>query len=106
MHQTTLGQELEPGDVGEAELLAAMDWLHGRQDQIESTLAGRHLKGEAYVLYDLSSSYLEGRLCELAQIGYSRDGKPAKLQISYGAKAPTAPLPATRGPTPSSGVSI
>jgi transposase len=59
-----------------------MDWLYGRQEQIEAGLARRHLKGEGYVLYDLSSSYLEGRFCELAQIGYSRDGKPGKPQIS------------------------
>ena len=84
VHQTTLAQELELGEVTEAELLAAMDWLYGRQEQIESALAKRHLQGEGYVLYDLSSSYLEGRCCELAAIGYSRDGKPGKPQISYG----------------------
>jgi len=70
--------------VTEAELLAAMDWFYGRQEQIEAALARRHLTGEGYVLYDLSSSYLEGRCCELAQLGYSRDGKPGKPQISYG----------------------
>ena len=74
VHQTTLAQELELGEVTEAELLAAMDWLYGRQEQIEAALARRHLTGEGYVLYDLSSSYLEGRCCELAQLGYSRDG--------------------------------
>jgi Transposase DDE domain len=84
VHQTTLAQELELGDVTEAELLAAMDWLYGRQQQIEAALARRHLQGQGYVLYDLSSSYLEGRCCELAQLGYSRDGKPGKPQISYG----------------------
>ena len=84
VHQTTLAQELELGEVTEAELLAAMDWLYGRQEQIEAALARRHLTGEGYVLYDLSSSYLEGRCCELAQLGYSRDGKPGKPQISYG----------------------
>ena len=84
VHQTTLAQELELGDVGEAELLAAMDWLYGRQERIEAGLAHRHLQGEGYVLYDLSSSYVEGRCCELAALGYSRDGKPGKPQISYG----------------------
>ena len=68
----------------EAELLAAMDWPYARQEQIEAALARRHLQGEGYVLYDLSSSYLEGRCCELAQLGYSRGGKPGKPQISYG----------------------
>jgi hypothetical protein len=84
VHQTTLAQELELGDVGETELLAAMDWLYARQERIEAALARRHLQGEGYVLYDLSSSYVEGRCCELAQLGYSRDGKPGKAQISYG----------------------
>jgi hypothetical protein len=82
--QTTLASELELGEVTEAELLAAMDWLVDRQDRIEKTLAQRHLSGEGYVLYDLSSSYLEGRHCALAAMGYSRDGKRGKLQIVYG----------------------
>jgi hypothetical protein len=82
--QTTLGSELELGQVKEAELLGAMDWLIGRQDRIEQTLARRHVAEDGYVLYDLSSSYLEGRHCELAANGYSRDGKSGKLQIVYG----------------------
>ena len=84
VHQTTLAAELSLGEVTEAELLAAMDWLYERQPRIEKALARRHLQGEGFVLYDLSSSYLEGRCCELAAIGYSRDGKPGKPQISYG----------------------
>jgi hypothetical protein len=84
VHQTTLAAELELGEVTEAELLAAMDWLYDRQEQLEAALARRHLRGEGYVLYDLSSSYLEGRCCELAAVGYSRDGKPGKRPISYG----------------------
>jgi hypothetical protein len=84
VHQTTLAEELELGELTEAELLSAMDWLLARQQRIEKALARRHLQGEGFVLYDLSSSYLEGRHCELAAIGYSRDGKPGKPQISYG----------------------
>jgi hypothetical protein len=84
VHQSTLAGELELGEVTEAELLAAMDWLLERQERIERTLARRHLQGEGFVLYDLSSSYLEGRCCELAAVGYSRDGKPGKPQITYG----------------------
>jgi transposase len=64
--------------------LAAMDWLLGRQDRIERTLARRHLAGEGFVLYDLSSSYVEGRCCPLASLGYSRDGRKGTLQITYG----------------------
>jgi hypothetical protein len=82
--QTTLGLELCLGDVTEAELLAAMDWLLERQDRIERTLARRHLAGEGFVLYDLSSSYVEGRCCPLASLGYSRDGRRGTLQINYG----------------------
>jgi hypothetical protein len=86
--QTTLADELSLGEVTEAELLAAMDWLVERQDRIERTLARRHLRGEgdgnAFVLYDLSSSYMEGRCCPLATLGYSRDGVKGKLQINYG----------------------
>jgi Transposase DDE domain len=82
--QTTLADELELGDVKEAELLQAMDWLLARQDRIERALARRHLVGEGFVLYDLSSSYVEGRCCPLAQLGYSRDGKRGTLQINYG----------------------
>jgi hypothetical protein len=84
VHQTTLAEELSLGEVGEAELLSAMDWLVERQERIEGTLARRHLHGEGFVLYDLSSSYLEGRHCELGAIGYSRDAKKGKPQITYG----------------------
>src|SRR2546428_8076877 len=61
-----------------------MDWLLTRQNQIEKGLARRHLKSGALVLYDLSSSYMEGRHCSLAHVGYSRDGKKGTLQIEYG----------------------
>jgi hypothetical protein len=83
--QSTLAQELCLGEeVKEAELLKAMDWLLARQERIERGLARRHLQEGSFVLYDLSSSYLEGRECPLAARGYSRDGKRSKLQISYG----------------------
>ena len=86
--QTTLGDELSLGEVTEAELLAAMDWLLERQDRIERTFARRHLPGDgerkAFVLYDLSLSYIEGRCCPLATLGYSRDGVKGKLQVNYG----------------------
>jgi len=84
VHQSTLAGELELGEVSEAELLAAMDWLLERQERVEKALARRHLAQDGYVLYDLSSSYLEGRHCELGALGYSRDGKRGKLQITYG----------------------
>lgn len=82
--QTTLGECLGLGEVREAELMAAMDWLGERQDRIERALARRHLSGEGFALYDLSSSYVEGRCCPLAKLGYSRDKKRGKAQITYG----------------------
>jgi Transposase DDE domain len=84
LSKTTLADELSLGEVSERELLAAMDWLLERQERIERSLARRHLAGEGFVLYDLSSSYLEGRCCPLAALGYSRDGRRGKLQITYG----------------------
>jgi hypothetical protein len=82
--QTTLGEELALGEVSEPELLRAMDWLLERQQRIEQTLARRHLNDGGFVLYDLSSSYVEGRCCPLAQLGHNRDGKQGKLQVNRG----------------------
>jgi hypothetical protein len=81
---STLGSELELGNADEDELYAAMDWLLSRQERIEGRLARRHLRAGTVVLYDVSSSYVEGRNCPLAQLGYSRDGKRGTLQIVYG----------------------
>jgi hypothetical protein len=81
---SSLGVELRLSEVGEDELYAALDWLLERQGPIETALAKRHLKGGTLVLYDVSSSYVEGRCCPLAKRGYNRDGKKGKLQIVYG----------------------
>src|SRR5271167_490253 len=81
---SSLGEALGLGDVDDDELYAALDWLLVRQPAIEASLAKRHLKGGTLVLYDVSSSYVEGRCCPLAKRGYSRDGKKGKLQIVYG----------------------
>ena len=81
---SSLGWLLQLGAVDEVELYRALDWLGERQAAIEAGLARRHLKDGALVLYDVSSSWLEGRCCELARFGYSRDGKKGKLQIVYG----------------------
>ena len=82
--QSTLAGELNLEAADEDELYAAMDWLLARQERIEKRLARLHLKSGALVLYDLSSSYMEGRRCSLAHVGYSRDGKKGTLQIEYG----------------------
>jgi len=85
---TTLGTDLGVAQAGDDEVYAAMDWLGARQDAIEAELARRHLAPEVnparMALFDLSSSWLEGRHCPLAARGWSRDGKKAKLQIEYG----------------------
>ncbi len=81
---SSLGVELALGDVREDEFYAALDWLLERQGPIETALAKRRLKGGTLVLYDVSSSYVEGRCCPLAKRGYNRDGKKGKLQIVYG----------------------
>lgn len=81
---SSLGEVLGLGPVSENELYFAMDWLLGEQERIENTLAARHLQGGALVLYDITSTYFEGKTCPLAHLGYSRDGKPDKLQIVIG----------------------
>jgi transposase len=81
---SSLAEELRLGAVDEEDLYAAMDWLLARQGMIEAALAKRHLEDGTLVLYDLSSTYFEGRACPLAQLGYSRDGKKGTLQIVFG----------------------
>jgi hypothetical protein len=81
---SSLGDVLGLGEVDEDELYRALDWLLERQPAIETALAKRHLTHGTLVLYDVSSSYMEGRCCPLSQRGYSRDGKRGTLQIVYG----------------------
>jgi transposase len=81
---SSLGEALGLGDVDDDELYAALDWLLVRQPAIEAILGKRHLTNGMLVLYDVSSSYMEGRCCPLAKRGYSRDGKKGTLQIVYG----------------------
>ena len=81
---TSLGEQLGLGRVTGNEMLDMLDWLRERQPWIERSLANRHLRGGTLVLYDVSSSYVEGRKCPLAAFGHSRDGKRGKKQITYG----------------------
>jgi len=81
---SSLGTVLGLGEVDEDELYTALDWLLERQPAIETALARQHLKNGTLVLYDVSSSYMEGRCCPLAKRGYSRDGRQGTLQIVYG----------------------
>jgi hypothetical protein len=85
---TTLGADVGVAAASTDDIYAAMDWLAGRQDAIEAKLAARHLAPQVspsrMALFDLSSSWMEGRCCPLAARGYSRDGKKGRLQIEYG----------------------
>jgi hypothetical protein len=81
---STLGEMLGLETVEAEDLYAVMDWLEARRAKIEKALAERHLHEGTLVLYDVSSSYLEGRSCPLARIGHSRDGKKGSLQIVFG----------------------
>src|SRR5437879_3085310 len=81
---STLADELSLADVDEDELYGALDWLIVRQEKVEARLARRHLSDGELVLYDVSSSYFEGRSCPLAKLGYSRDRRRGTLQIIYG----------------------
>jgi hypothetical protein len=84
LSQSTLACELGVEGACEDDLYAAMDWLAGRQVRIEDRLAKRHLSEGEMVLYDVSSSYFEGRSCPLGRLGYSRDGQKNLPQIIYG----------------------
>jgi transposase len=83
-HTTTLAEELNVSDADENDLYDAMDWLLARQGCIEKKLAARHLVEGSLVLYDVTSSYYEGRTCPLARFGHNRDRKKGKLIIVYG----------------------
>ncbi len=81
---SSLGPLLDLDAVVEKELYATLDWLLGRQARIETALAKRHLKDSTLVLYDLTSTWFEGRTCPLAKHGHNRDRKSGKLQIVFG----------------------
>jgi hypothetical protein len=81
---SSLGEILDLGKVKEREAYEALDWLLGQQARIENGLARRHLEDGVLVLYDVSSSYFEGRHCALAQYGHSRDHRGDRPQIVYG----------------------
>lgn len=81
---SSLANACDLENVAERQVYAALDWLLDQQSRIEAAFAKKHLKGGALVLYDVSSSYLEGRCCELAHHGYSRDHRPDRPQIVYG----------------------
>jgi len=81
---SSLGEVLHLGGCDEDDLYAAMDYLHGRQEQIQDARAARHLAGGTLVLYDVSSAAFEGRTCPPGAIGHPKDGVRGRLQIVYG----------------------
>ena len=81
---SSLGRVLGVGQCSADELYRALDWLHEAQPAIERRLARQHLSGSTLVLYDLTSTWLTGRCCELAARGHSRDGKRDDPQIVFG----------------------
>ena len=84
-HSSTLAEELGVTDATEDDLYEAMDWLLERQPRIEQKLAARHLSEGTQVLYDVTSSYYEGRTCPLMRFGHDRDGKRGRPIVVYGA---------------------
>jgi len=80
----SLGEMLALGSVAARELYVTLDWLGSEQSFIEATLARRHLKNGMLLLYDVTSTYLEGRCCELARHGYSRDHRRDRPQLVIG----------------------
>jgi hypothetical protein len=84
----TLGVDLDVAGASTDEVYAAMDWLADRQEAIEKKLAAKHLGPDAnpgrMALFDLTSSWVTGRCCELAARGYSRDRRKGLPQIEYG----------------------
>jgi hypothetical protein len=89
----SLGVTLGLGAVNAKQVYAALDWLGAAQPSIEAALGRRHLSDGTLVLYDVSSSYVEGRCCELARFGHSRDGRPDKMQIVFGLLCSAAGCP-------------
>ena len=80
----TLGEIFGVGDADKEELYQALDWLLDRQPAIENSLSKQHLTNGSLVLYDLTSTYMEGRKRPLARHGYSRDHRPDKMQVEFG----------------------
>src|SRR6266508_127581 len=82
--ESSLGESLGVADADEDALYAAMDWLLARQGRVEQALARRHLTDGGLILYDVTSTYFEGRKCPLAKFGHPREGRRDKLQIVFG----------------------
>ena len=91
--QSTLGSVLDVADASEDELYGALDWLLARQARVEAALARRYLASGSLVLYDVSSTYVEGTHCPLAAFGHSRDHRADRRQIVFGLLTDAAGCP-------------
>src|SRR5260370_413005 len=74
----------EAGKTKNRTLANLSRWPAERIEQLRAVLPRGHLKEGAVLLYDVPSTYLEGRGCELAQHGYSRDHRSDRPQIVIG----------------------
>lgn len=86
LHELSALLDLEKGFT-ENDLYDNLAWIAGRQNAMESALfAARYPDGKTprLFLYDVTSSYLEGKENELAAYGYNRDKKQGKKQIVIG----------------------
>jgi transposase len=83
-HSTTLAEQMSVAEAGSDDLYRALDWLLERKERIEKKLASRHLREGGIALYDVTSSYYEGRTCPLVRFGHNRDGKNGRPIIVYG----------------------
>jgi transposase len=90
---SSLAALLQLASADEDDLYAAMDWLLPRQARIEQALAKRHLADGCLVLYDVTSTYFEGRRCPLGRFGHSRDERNGNLQIVFGLLTTAAGCP-------------
>jgi hypothetical protein len=68
----------------EDDLYANLDWLANQQPDIEKVLFEKQGSSQGLFLYDVTSTYLEGKHNAFGAFGYNRDGKRGKLQIVVG----------------------
>ena len=85
----TLGPDLSVAGASTDEIYAAMDWLVSRQDGIEQQLAARHLREGGIAMFDLSSSWVEGRIASWPRSGTPGTASAASRRSSTGCSPTT-----------------
>jgi transposase len=71
----------------------ALDALGEAQGRIERALARKHLANGVLLLYDVTSTWVTGHCCPLAEFGHSHDGKRDDPQIVFGLLCTAAGCP-------------